>query len=170
MIMITMPMLTWETVDPEAIYPFERYRAVSGSHEYRIFFGPEAASEVKPWILVNLVIQEIGGVPAHVFHDTYHTHDDAKKAAEHGKARHPEDDGPPICWRTRGSMPESLIAGPLRAIRAQASVDDLLREPEFAHFPPHVKDALPKGFGEFKPVLVRILPSGHDGSQRRIHG
>ena len=82
MIMITMPMLTWETVDPEAIYPFERYRAVNGSREYRIFFGPEAASEVKPWILVNLVIQEIGGVPAHVFHDTYHTHDDAKKAAE----------------------------------------------------------------------------------------
>jgi hypothetical protein len=31
---------------------------------------------------VNLAIQEIGGVPAHVFHSTYSTDDDAKKAAE----------------------------------------------------------------------------------------
>jgi hypothetical protein len=37
---------------------------------------------------VNLVIQEIGGVPAHVFHGTYSTDDDAKKAAE-------QWDGPP---------------------------------------------------------------------------
>ena len=90
MIMITMPMLTWETVDPKAIYPFERYRAVSGSHEYRIFYGPEAASEVKPWILVNVVIQEIGGVPAHVFHGTYSTDDDAKKAAEQWEGPPPQ--------------------------------------------------------------------------------
>ena len=75
-------MLTWETVDPEATYPFERDRAVSGNHEYRIFFGREEASEVKPWILV---VREIKthGVPAHIFHGTYHTHADAKKAAEH---------------------------------------------------------------------------------------
>lgn len=90
MIMIIMPMLTWETVDAKAIYPFERYRAVSRNHEYRIFFGPEAASEVKPWILVNLVIQEIGGVLAHIFHDTYSTDDEAKKAAEQWEGPPPE--------------------------------------------------------------------------------
>ena len=37
---------------------------------------------------MNLVIQEIGGVPAHVFHGTYSADDDAKKAAE-------QWDGPP---------------------------------------------------------------------------
>ena len=81
--MIIMPTLSRETVDPKAIYPFERYRAVSRNREYRIFYGPKPASEAKPWILVNLVIQEIGGVPAHVFHGTYSTDDDAKTAAEH---------------------------------------------------------------------------------------
>jgi hypothetical protein len=90
MIMKTMPTLTWETVDPNAIYPFERYRAVSRNHEYRIFYGPKAANEAKPWILVNLVIQEIGGVPAHIFHGTYSTDDDAKKAAEQWEGPSPQ--------------------------------------------------------------------------------
>ena len=36
-------MLTWKTVDPKAIYPLERYYAVSGNHEYRIFYGLKAA-------------------------------------------------------------------------------------------------------------------------------
>jgi hypothetical protein len=30
-------MLTWETVDPDATYPLERYCAVSADHEYRSF-------------------------------------------------------------------------------------------------------------------------------------
>jgi hypothetical protein len=33
-------MLQWETVDENATYPFERYRAVSGKREYRIFPRP----------------------------------------------------------------------------------------------------------------------------------
>jgi hypothetical protein len=36
------------------------------------------------------VIQEIGGVPAHVFHDTYSTDDDAKKAAEQWEGPSPQ--------------------------------------------------------------------------------
>ncbi len=75
----TMP--TWELVDPEAIYPFERERWREGNHEQRVFYGPGAASEAKPWILV---IRELGedGVWAHVFHDTYSTLEEAKIAAE----------------------------------------------------------------------------------------
>ena len=42
-------MLTWKTVDPKAIYPLERYYAVSGNHEYRIFYGLKAASQDCPW-------------------------------------------------------------------------------------------------------------------------
>jgi hypothetical protein len=38
-------MLTWETVDPDAIYPLERYCAVSADHEYRIFYGLKAADQ-----------------------------------------------------------------------------------------------------------------------------
>src|SRR4029079_13679761 len=50
-------MLTWKTVDPSAIYPLERYHAVSGNHEYRIFYGLKAASQDRPWVLV---IREVG--------------------------------------------------------------------------------------------------------------
>jgi len=50
-------MLTWKTVDPKAIYPLERYYAVSGNHEYRIFYGLKAASQDRPWVLV---IREVG--------------------------------------------------------------------------------------------------------------
>jgi hypothetical protein len=42
---------------PARDYPFERYRAVSGKHEYRIFYGPEAATQARPWILA---VREIG--------------------------------------------------------------------------------------------------------------
>ena len=45
-------MLTWETVDPDATYPLERYCAVSADHEYRIFYGLKAASQDRPWVLV----------------------------------------------------------------------------------------------------------------------
>jgi len=42
-------MLTRKTVNPKAIYPLERYHAVSGNHEYRIFYGLKAASQDCPW-------------------------------------------------------------------------------------------------------------------------
>ena len=71
-------MLQWEEVDLHAVYPFERYKAVSGNREHRIFYGPAAAeSPDKPWILViRLDLRE------HVFHDNFHTLDAAKRAAE----------------------------------------------------------------------------------------
>ena len=94
MIMITMPMLPWEMVDPKAIYPFERYRAVSGNHEYRIFYGPKAASEAKPWILVNLVIQEIGGVPRTSSTAPTAPMTTRRKPPSNGKARRYRSDGP----------------------------------------------------------------------------
>lgn len=50
-------MLAWETVDPDAIYPLERYCAVSADHEYRIFYGLKSASQDRPWVLV---IREVG--------------------------------------------------------------------------------------------------------------
>jgi hypothetical protein len=37
-------MLQWETVDENATYPFERYRAISGKHEYRVFHDPTGAA------------------------------------------------------------------------------------------------------------------------------
>ena len=45
-------MLQWETVDVGAIYLFERCLAVRGNYEYRIFYGPDAATQERPWILV----------------------------------------------------------------------------------------------------------------------
>ena len=46
-------MLQWETVDQNATYPFERYGAISGKHESRVFHDPTgAASQSLPWILV----------------------------------------------------------------------------------------------------------------------
>ena len=72
-------MLQWETVDPNATYPFERYRAVSGKHEYRIFHDPTgAASQDLPWILVVREVPE-GGVSTHVHHGAYRTVDWAKQ-------------------------------------------------------------------------------------------
>jgi hypothetical protein len=61
-------VLTWKTVDPKAIYPLERYHAVSGNHEYRIFYGLKAASQDRPWVLV---IREVGMActPAEAFND-----------------------------------------------------------------------------------------------------
>jgi hypothetical protein len=45
-------MLQWQEVDPTATYPSERYRAVSGKHEYRIFNDPEERhGEGLAWIL-----------------------------------------------------------------------------------------------------------------------
>jgi hypothetical protein len=70
-------MLQWQEVDLHAVYPFERYKAVSGNHEHRIFYGPEAASQDKPWILViRLDLHE------HVHHSIHTTEADAKRAAE----------------------------------------------------------------------------------------
>jgi len=80
-------MLRWETVDPEATYPFERYKAVSGNREYRIFYTPEA-SQVLPWILVVREKVREDGVHVHIHHGTYRTDVEAKRAAE-------QWDGPP---------------------------------------------------------------------------
>ena len=71
-------MLTWETIDPEAIYPLERYHAVSGNHEYRIFCAPKAVSEAKPWILV---VREVGMACTRMS-TIHHTAEEAKKVAE----------------------------------------------------------------------------------------
>jgi hypothetical protein len=68
-------MLQWETVDLNA------YRAVSGNREFRVFHNPEAASEVRPWILT---VREVGedGVQVHDHHGTYRIVDEAKESAE----------------------------------------------------------------------------------------
>src|ERR1700754_1724404 len=68
-------MLDWDEVDPYATWPEERYRAVSGKHEYRIFLDPEGdhifpepdARKVEWWALV---IREdmANGVWRHVVH------------------------------------------------------------------------------------------------------
>ena len=73
--------LRWETEDGYADYPLERYRAVSGKHEYRIFYGPEVATQALPWILK---VREVGekGVRAQIHHGTHRTAYDAKLAAE----------------------------------------------------------------------------------------
>ena len=74
-------MLQWETADENADYPFERYRAVSGKHEYRIFYGPEVATQALPWILV---VREVGekGVRTRIHRGTHQTAYYAKRAAE----------------------------------------------------------------------------------------
>jgi len=74
-------VLQWETADDNADYPFERYRAVSGKHEYRIFYGPEAATQALPWILL---VREVGEncVRTRIHRDTHHTAHHAKRAAE----------------------------------------------------------------------------------------
>ena len=75
-------MLQWEEVDLNAIYPFERYKAVSGKHEYRVFHDPTgAASQDLPWILVVREAPK-GGVSTHVHHGAYSTIDWAKRHAE----------------------------------------------------------------------------------------
>jgi hypothetical protein len=73
--------LQWETGDGYADYPLERYRAVSGKHEYRIFYGPEVATQALPWILV---VREVGekGLYTHIHRSIHHTAYDAKLAAE----------------------------------------------------------------------------------------
>lgn len=71
-------MLTWKTVDRKAIYPLERYCAVSADHEYRIFYGLKAASQDRPWVLV---IREVGMACTRMC-TIHHTADEAKKAAE----------------------------------------------------------------------------------------
>ncbi|HEV7581967.1 MAG TPA: hypothetical protein VGO77_16415 [Mycobacterium sp.] len=80
-------MLTWETLDAKATHP--RYRAVSGKHEFRVFYDPASSgSQDRPWILV---VREVGedGVHTHAFHETYSAAADAKEAAEQWK-------GPPL--------------------------------------------------------------------------
>ena len=74
-------MLRWETADGYAEYPLERYRAVSGKHEYRIFYGPEAATKAQPW---TLKVREVGenGVRAQIHRGTHRTVYDAMRAAE----------------------------------------------------------------------------------------
>jgi hypothetical protein len=74
-------MLQWEEVDPNATYPVERYKAVSGEHEYRIFHDPEERHHGLAWILGLREIPE-GGVPTHLHYGAYPTVDSAKDAAE----------------------------------------------------------------------------------------
>ena len=75
--------MQWEIVDPEAIIlPKERYRAVNGKHEYRIFYDPEEGyGEGLTWILGVREVPE-AGVPQRVYYHPYRTEAEAKKAAE----------------------------------------------------------------------------------------
>jgi hypothetical protein len=60
----------------------EHNRAVSGKHEFRVFYDPDSSrSQDRPWIMV---IRELGedGVHAHIHHSTHFTEVDAKKAAK----------------------------------------------------------------------------------------
>jgi hypothetical protein len=83
-------MLQWQEVDPTATYPSERYRAVSGEHEYRIFNDPEERhGEGLAWILGVREVREVreGAVPKHVHYKhvhygAYRIADWAKRAAE----------------------------------------------------------------------------------------
>jgi hypothetical protein len=67
-------------VNLKATYPFDRYRAVGGKRQYRIFRDPEAR-KVLPW---TLTVRDLGDddVYVHIHHGTYRTDDDAKRAAE----------------------------------------------------------------------------------------
>ena len=93
-------MLEWDEVDPYATWPEERYRAVSGKHEYRIFLDPEGehifpepdAKKVEWWALVVREDME-NGVWRHVVHRAKRTLAEVKRDAEqwegqpHDKAR-----------------------------------------------------------------------------------
>jgi hypothetical protein len=64
-------------------------RAVSDKQEFRVFHDPASSrSRDRTWILV---IREVGedGVHTHVFHESYSTAAEAKKAAQQWK-------GPPL--------------------------------------------------------------------------
>ncbi|CNH26098.1 Uncharacterised protein [Mycobacterium tuberculosis] len=75
-------MLNWETVDPNAILPLERYRAVRSSHEHRILYDPDRkAKHSRPWILNIRAIRK-GAPKLHRFQRSYRTVDAAKRAAE----------------------------------------------------------------------------------------
>ncbi len=80
-------MLTWQTVDPNATYPLERYCAVSADHEYRIFYGLKAASQDRPWVLV---IREVGMACTRMC-TIHRTADEAKKAAEQWEGPPPRE-------------------------------------------------------------------------------
>jgi hypothetical protein len=69
-------MLQWKTEDTEAIYPFERYRAVSSNREHRIFFRHPDERQVLAWILV------VREDDVHIHHGTYRSIEEAKRAAE----------------------------------------------------------------------------------------
>src|SRR4051794_34479496 len=71
----------WQTVDPNATYPFERYRAIRGRREYRVYYGPEATRQpALPWILVVREIAE-DDVLVHIHHGAYRTDHEARQGA-----------------------------------------------------------------------------------------
>jgi hypothetical protein len=78
-------MLTWETVDPKATHP--RYRAVSGKHEFRVFYDPASSgSKDRPWILVIREVHD-DGVHTHIFHEPYSTAAEAMEGAKQWKGQ-----------------------------------------------------------------------------------
>jgi len=84
-------MLRWETVGHVSVdLSTERYRAVSGELEYRIFHDPEQRNGHGLWWILGVrkVVPE-GGVPTHIHYGAYRTDDDAKRAAERWE-------GPPL--------------------------------------------------------------------------
>ena len=54
----------------------------SGQLEYRIFYGPDAATQDRPWILVIREAGEDGVYDAHIHHSIHGTPDEAKLAAD----------------------------------------------------------------------------------------
>jgi hypothetical protein len=82
-------------VDPNATYPFERYRAVSGKHEYRIFHDPTgAASQDLPWIWWSGRSRRVACRRTSTTAPTALS-TGRSEPLSYGKARHPkQDDGP----------------------------------------------------------------------------
>ena len=98
-------MLTWETLDPNATWPDERFHAVNGRRDYRIFDSPEAYTQpTVPW---TLVVRDLGedGIHTHVHLGNYRTDDEAKRAAEQWAAPEESRGGPinySVFWSRSG--------------------------------------------------------------------
>jgi hypothetical protein len=114
-------MLQWETVDENATYPFERYRAVSGKHEYRVFHDPpgqQAKTSRGFWWSgrSRRVASRRTSTTAPTAPSTGRS-----KPPSNGKARHPKQDngrhqssgvGDPHCRRSFSLVQWVLSGGP----------------------------------------------------------
>jgi hypothetical protein len=77
-------MLDWETVDENAIYPFARYKAMSGNNnECRISYDPDGTDSPpgRPW-LAHILELRADGMHFHHFSEAYASLDEAKRGAD----------------------------------------------------------------------------------------